>query len=185
MPLNTVTLWQSTMNGSLYLQQSMQTLRIMHRHWEQCNSIYSVSCMLSLSFILFLSRILCFQHAQHTFQVGALDSNPQYSPLLYVLPYTACVSVQFCFYVNAISIGDSVTFSITIFIPPFRKISNNLITVSSLFWLINPLTWYFSEAEYHCRLGIFISALMMWSTCWQIAGVKWTCSPGSAVSLLI
>lgn len=85
MPLNTVTLWQSTMNGSLYLQQSMQTLRIMHRHWEQCNSIYSVSCMLSLSFILFLSRILCFQHAQHTFQVGALDSNPQYSPLLYLV----------------------------------------------------------------------------------------------------
>lgn len=47
-------------------------------------------------------------------------------------------------------------------------------------WLINPLTWYFSDTERLGHLGIFISALMMWSSCWQLACVKRTSVSASA-----
>ena len=47
-------------------------------------------------------------------------------------------------------------------------------------WLINPLTWYLSGTEWLSHLSIFISALMMWSSCWQLACVKRTSISGSA-----
>lgn len=47
-------------------------------------------------------------------------------------------------------------------------------------WLINPLTWYFSDTERLGHLGIFISALMMCSSCWQLACVKRTSISASA-----